>query len=304
MRFKNCIELIEKQNEEILHLHNLLRRRKYTLKYFLNPKNTFNLFCDYWIARKIRKLKKNDCEEFFYANGDDLDNEKKVAVYSCIVNNYDKLSEPLLNDSLLDYYCISDSKNSTQSTWKNISIPLTVNCSKPGMINRYCKLNPWLFFENYDFSIYVDGNIEIASDIRCLCSIAKKSKTGIAMHSHYYRDCIYNEAIACKIAKRGNIEAIKKQMIRYRQEGFPEHFGMVEATVIIVDLKNDIAKKIMTEWWDELLKSGSERDQISIPYVLWKNGYKISDIGCLGNDVRKNPKFRAKIHLSETTRSK
>ena len=85
-----------------------------------------------------------------------------------------------------------------------------------------------------------------------------------------------------------------------QKEFMPEDsdFGMVEATIIIVDLNNPIAKKIMDDWWYELLRSHSGRDQLSFPYVLWKNGYHISDVGCLGNNRRRNPKFRTRLHKS------
>ena len=227
-----------------------------------------------------------------------MEKEKKVVVYSCVTKGYDSLKDPILYDDALDYYLISDEKTSTQSVWKHMDIPQEMQHQNGGMINRYCKLNPFVFFQSYDFSIYIDGNIEIVSDIRNLCTIARNSKIGIAMHMHDDRDCIYRESSVCKLYKRGNVPAIEKQMKDYRQEGFPEHFGMVEATIIIVDLKNPIAKKIMNDWWGELLRSGSGRDQLSFPYVLWKNGFSISDVGCLGNNRRKNPKFRTRLHES------
>ena len=36
------------------------------------------------------------------------------------------------------------------------------------------------------------------------------------------------------------------------------------------------------------------------PYILWKEGYHIEDIGCLGNDEYRNPKFRINAHRGKT----
>ena len=36
----------------------------------------------------------------------------------------------------------------------------------------------------------------------------------------------------------------------------------------------------MEDWWKEIEKY-SNRDQVSLPYVLWKNGYQIGDVGTL-----------------------
>lgn len=297
MRLQDCYTALEKQNEEYLELRSSseLRIGK-TVKvlFSFNLKRIFNCIIS---AIKVKRKKGNIAPKpFFYSKGGFIDANKKVAVYSCITGGYDVLKDPLLVDNLLDYFLISDARNGNGSTWNYLDIPSDAKKYSGGMINRFCKLNPQKLFNDYDYSIYIDGNVEIVSDIRSLCAIAKDSKIGIAMHLHDRRDCIYNECIVCKLYKRGNSEAIDRQISKYRTEGFPEHFGMVEATIIIVDLNNDIAKKIMSDWWNELVASGSGRDQLSFPYVLWKNGYKIEDVGCLGNNRQKNPKFRSRLH--------
>lgn len=301
MKIQSCIDAIEKQNEEIVRLQNPCNR-KIALNFLFSLfsfKRILSFIQSRSLLKKLAKGKKKDLTPVFYAKGSFLDVSKKVAVYTCITNGYDNVNNPILIDDDMDYFCISDSSKKTKSIWQHLEIPASASKYDYAMINRFCKLNPWNIFSAYDYTIYIDGNIDICSDIRCLCSIAHNSKIGIAMHTHDYRDCIYNEAEACTILKRGNMDAIKTQMAKYRQEGFPEHFGMIEATIIIIDLKNDIAKKIMTEWWCELLQSKSGRDQLSFPYILWKNGFKISDVGCLGNNRRKNPKFRTRKHYNE-----
>lgn len=296
MKLEDCYKALEKQNEEYLTLRNsyeLWLGKTIKVLFSLNLKRIYACIVS---AIRSKKIKGNIIEQpIFYASGLPIDKNNKVVVYSCVTGNYDVISDPILVDDQLDYYLISDT-DEKKTEWKHLDIPNEACLYHGGMVNRFCKLNPWNFFSDYDYSIYIDGNIEIVSDIRNLCSIAKNSKIGIAMHLHNRRDCIYVERNVCKLYKRGNLIAIDKQVDKYHQEGFPEHFGMVEATIIIVDLKNPIAKKIMGEWWKELLRSHSGRDQLSFPYVLWKNGYHISDVGCLGNNLRRNPKFRTRLH--------
>lgn len=90
----------------------------------------------------------------------------------------------------------------------------------------------------------------------------------------------------------GNSEKIRQQIELYQKEKFPSEFPLFEATVIVVDLKNEHAKVIMDAWWKEFNRSESKRDQLSFPYVIWKLGYSGKDVGCLGTDVKLNPKFR------------
>lgn len=305
MKYQSCFNAIEKLNEENLQLRNSSEMAiGKTVKALLsmNFKRIYvcfrNVLKNKFIKPKLVKNKKIRNVPFFYANGDVLDMGKKVVVYTCITQGYDTVKEPFLYDDALDYYLITENNFSDKSIWKHMDLPNETANLKGGMVNRYCKLNPFALFPFYDFAIYIDGTVEIMSDIRNLCTLARDSKIGMAMHLHNRRDCIYNESLVCKLYNRGNFDAIKKQMEKYRQEGFPEHFGMVEATIIIVDLKNPIAKKIMSDWWNELVSSGCGRDQLSFPYVLWKNGYCISDVGCLGTDRIKNPKFRTKLHHS------
>ena len=42
---------------------------------------------------------------------------------------------------------------------------------------------------------------------------------------------------------------------------------------------------------NEFVESGSLRDQISLPYVLWKNNINIKQVSTLGNNVYQNSKL-------------
>ena len=165
------------------------------------------------------------------------------------------------------------------------------------LTNRYYKTHPFNLFKNdYDYAIYIDGNVTVVSEITCLYNVAHESKIGIAMHKHHQRDCAYDEGELCKVYKKGKPEDIDKQLNRYRSDGFPQKFGLHEATIIVVDLHNTIAKNLLELWWKEVLSTESKRDQLSFTYILWKNGYCSCDVGCLGNDEYHNPKFRIKKH--------
>ena len=57
----------------------------------------------------------------------------------------------------------------------------------------------------------------------------------------------------------------------------PEDFGVFLCGVLIREHNNPVCVKLMEDWWKEL-EEGSRRDQISFPYVLWKNGYVKEDV--------------------------
>lgn len=221
----------------------------------------------------------------------------KIAVYTCITGQYDKLITPFLNFENIDYIAFTDNKEEDNKVWQIRDIPEDIKKLQDNiLINRYIKFHPAeLFKENYDYAIYIDGNIKVISDLTNLV-YAINNKTGLAFHRHQFRNCIYNEIEVCRLIGKGNYEKMKKQTQRYRREGFPEQFGLYECNVIVSDLKNNEGINILNSWWDEFRNSESYRDQISLPYVVWKNNCLFDDIGSLGNNVYKNPKIRLESH--------
>ena len=295
---KNDIyDLIENINQEYLYLQNSkeyrMGKRIYKIKHIIQKIDVRSII--YYIKslksqRQIKKISKTISKnEIFYCKKKLSQPNAKCVVYTCITNNYDAVNESKIKK--IDHIMFSDRKINS-NTWEYKKIPTDILELGGNIVNRYYKMHPFELFSKYDYAIYVDGNIQIVSDVTSIVQIARDSKIGIAMHLHPERDCIYKEAKACIISHRGNKKNINSQIRKYNNEGFPHNFGLLEATIIVVDLKNKIAKKIFSDWYNEFCESKSGRDQLSLPYVIWKNGYKISDVGILVNYLFYNQIFR------------
>lgn len=295
---KNRIQIkkLEDYNKEFIKLYHSksIRFRRNITKL----KNCSLNYCIKLVKRKLYakigdikikiKTKTRDKQEFYYNFGNEL-NDTKVIVYACITNNYDVIKDPLYINDDTKYYLYKDDNTSNHSEiWKSKEIDYRKSLTNA---NRYYKFHPDIFEKEAEFAIYIDGTVKIISDVTTICSIARESKIGIAMHRHHVRDCVYQEAIACHCYGRGNKIKIDSLMKTYKNEGFPQKFGLCEATIIVYDLKNPLAKKIAHEWWENYMKSETKRDQLIFPYILWKNGFTMNDVGNLGNDLWNNPKF-------------
>lgn len=294
----DAVEALEELNARYIELlnskefiqGNRILHQKEKLRSF-DIKGILSRYHKYLIERKVvAKLAKSD-NRIFVNEGKAVANPPRGVVYTCITKGYDIAKDPLLLGNNLEYICFTDAYDSNCYYWKMIDIPEAAKKCYGGSVNRYCKMHPFDLFPDYSYAIYIDGNVQTISDLTRLYSVASESKTGIAMHLHSRRDCVYKEAEACSLYKRGNVRNIQSLMNRYRQEGFPENFGLLECTIIVVDLKNANAKKIFAEWWNELNICNTGRDQLVFPYILWKNGFAINDVGILGNNEYKNPKF-------------
>ena len=220
---------------------------------------------------------------------------KKIAVYKCITGNYDKIIAPEYKSERVDYILFTNNKNVKSDDWKIVYID-NVDGLNDAMLNRYVRMHPGRFLNGYDYAVYVDGNMIIYSDLSCLVNRINK-KYGVAFSMHSTRKKITSEYAACRALKKGNDEKMHAQIDRYLSEGMPNDYGLLETTVIAIDLKNKRAIDILDRWWDEFLSAGSMRDQVALPYVLWKNNIKVTEIGTLGNNIWLNPKFTKVKHL-------
>ncbi len=219
--------------------------------------------------------------------------EPKICVFTCITGNYDNVSEPFATFQNVDYVLFTNC-DIKSTNWKKVNIPEKISNMDNILINRYIKMHPFEFLKGYDYYIYVDGNVVIVSDIRNLINNLKLDY-GVAFHSHVLRNCIYDEINACIKFKKGNKNRLLEQKEKYLKEKFPKDYGLLEATVI-VSKENTISKEFFDSWWDNFINSKSYRDQIALPYTLWKMDLKTSEISTLGNNVYMNRYFYVKVH--------
>lgn len=250
------------------------------------------------LNKKNKKIKSKKQYEIIQQNKDISQNSK--VVYTCILGEYDKVYSPLIPTENTKYVIFSDNENIINETkiWEYRPIPEKIKeiCNNDNtLINRYIKMHPKEVFPEYDFALYIDGSIRIISDITDLFNRIN-NKTGLAMHVHPKREDVYEEAKACIKTKKGRKKYIKKQIKKYKKENFPEKYGLFEATVIAIDIKNENSQKILNEWWEEFFKTETYRDQLIFTYILWKNKYEFNDIGILGGDILLNPKFKRYMH--------
>lgn len=221
----------------------------------------------------------------------------KIAVYSCIVGKYDTVIEPVYKEDEIDYLMFTDQDIEWGSAWKIIDLKVDPHYDllTPTQLNRKIKILQTDELRKYDYTVYVDGNIEVVAGISPI--IANMGRNGFGVHYHKSRDCIYDEVVAVKHLKRVSGEEMDQQIDSYRSEGFPPHYGLYENSILIRNNKDVETQHLMEAWWDEYCRYPT-RDQLSLPYVIWREGYKKGKIQILGNDVERNTRFnRINNHL-------
>ncbi|NTW33705.1 MAG: DUF616 domain-containing protein [Bacteroidetes bacterium] len=211
----------------------------------------------------------------------------RLAIYTCVVGGYDKIRLPKYIDDRIDYHCWTDTPELVPETWVSHDIKsLSMNAKD---VNRYIKINIQKLSElrGYDYTVYVDGSIELVGDVYEVAEDLNKNNVIMGMYDHPFRKCLYDEAIEC--AKLGHVDVmlIKRQLRKYLESGYPKSAGLYECNVIFRKNEKNI-EKIMEMWWGEY-KKGAKRDQISIPWVAWINNFKITSLG--KSDARYDNKY-------------
>lgn len=274
----------------ISYLRNLIKKRR-----FIKLSRLLFIHLKKKKGPKVQKEIKSDIQNLKCII--EKNNDFKIVIYTCITGNYDNIEEPLLLEQGCDYILFSNNKDIQSINWKIQEIPENImKLEDNAKINRYIKMHPKQLFKDYDYAIYIDGNIKIVSELSQLIKKINRN-TGLAIHRHCANTCVFDEVKTCRAYGKGNYKKLRKQVDRYKKEGFPKNYGMLECNILVSDLKNNMSEKIFDEWWNEYINSESMRDQIALPYVLWRNKILVNDIGMLGNNVNVNPVIKINPHI-------
>lgn len=216
---------------------------------------------------------------------------EEVVVYTAILDGHDELA-PAHRLPEVRFVCFTDGSTPRTEGWNFIKIPRTRD--NPRRVSRWFKVHPHRLFPDHIWSIWCDGTHRLNCDPSPLVLQASR---GFAAYSHRHRDCVYDEALVC-IDRGFPEDVIRAQMRRYRDEGFPAHYGLFENGVLVRRHRQEEVISVMEDWWDEI-ERGSVRDQLSLPYVLWKRDFHINKL--TGGNAVENEFFTFTPHDVRST---
>lgn len=142
--------------------------------------------------------------------------------------------------------------------------------SPPSTQNRlnakWWKLRPDLALPDEPVTIWIDASVTILRpDFAELC-LAELGDDDALLMRHPWRDCVYAEAAvsqAPELEHKYGGQFIPEQMARYREQGHPEGWGLVQTTVI-VRRDTERMRALNDAWWAEIV-AWSIQDQLSLP---------------------------------------
>lgn len=199
---------------------------------------------------------------------------KSCVIYTSVTDGYDPLMQPAVIDPEFDYVCFSnDFPQGRNGVWEIRPIPFQHPDAL--VLSRYAKLQPHAVFPEYECSVWMDANIRIvAPDFYALVreQMERGSLSAHVNHVHEGRDCAYDEIETClRYAKIGLKDALR-QYAHLRKNHYPRHQGLYENNIIYRRHNDPSVRKMNDRWWAEFLQY-ARRDQFSLNYIYWQEGF-------------------------------
>lgn len=209
-------------------------------------------------------------------------------VYTAIFGEYDELHAPLVRSPGCDYVCFTDRPFSSEG-WEVRVVACDETDARRAA--RRCKVLSHVFCPDHSVSLWVDGNVRPAADVRSLMA-AFLRETDLCVFPHYCRRCIYAEARECRRLGLDDAATIDAQMDDYRRQGYPENRGLAETGALLRRHSHRI-RRFNEVWWEQVSRF-SVRDQLSFDYVAWELGVTYATFP---GEIRSSRHFEYLPHL-------
>lgn len=194
----------------------------------------------------------------------------RLAAVCAIYGGYDLI--PPVPEGVDDAVLVTDVP--VRSGWRNVVEPSDAH---PRLAAKRAKARPDLYTD-CDASLWMDGSIHVrdGSFARHVRELLGRTELVLTDHPETRR-CLYDEAEHCQDWPKYADEPLREQTQHYRDEGMPAGFGLWAAGCIA--RSHTAAMKDLGDAWLREMERWSIQDQVSLPYVLWRDGISFMTFG-------------------------
>ncbi len=178
------------------------------------------------------------------------------AIFSVITGGYDEIPQaPYFKgwDSIM----FTDKITNNNRGWKIVQLPKVEN---PLVQSRDIKIRPHIHLKEYDLVCYIDGNQKLL----------KEPLNEPIWYQHAKRKNIFEEAQQIINNGRFPADIINAQIDYYKEMGY-KNTGLYLNGYHIRKNKDDKINHLHEVWFEETCRF-APRDQLSLPYAIWKTG--------------------------------
>jgi hypothetical protein len=208
-------------------------------------------------------------------------------IYSCLFGTREKLlnQNQQFKDKQSKYMLFTDQKDLNSNFWDIVY--LEKEALPDRRTSRLPKILPYRWLpEIFKQSIYIDNSVLITSNLTKYWELL--DDCDFIMFPHPSRDNVIQEVNHLIKLQHYEHHKMREMISEYEKLGFDLNTKLGMGTILIRNHSTEIAKKQQDIWIQQVLY-GSERDQISMGYSLWKSKLQYKFIN---NSIRSNVDFK------------
>ncbi len=195
----------------------------------------------------------------------------RILIYTAITGGYDGLKQPFCPPDDFDFLCFvskGTKKSEYDGVWRIEEIPYEWDDNI--LLSRAEKMNPHTTLpEGYDYSLWMDGNIEITdSSLYDICRDLASRDVKYAGVCHPYRDCVFDEMEYVLRDRRESLWNLLCIVTFLRRHHMPEHVGLMENNIIFRKHCDEAVVEFDRWWWECFLKF-PRRDQMVHSFAMY-----------------------------------
>lgn len=200
----------------------------------------------------------------------------RAVVYACASLDYDQIFSPVAPTPGVDFLLFADRRPRFVRGWQWRPMPEAVRGMSQTLANRYAKFFPQAVLPEAGCSVYLDANILVLGDLTPLIGEFLASGADIGLFPHRERSTLAEEFEFCRQVGKippSDVEKGLAQLRRYREAGLPPDPSFTENAIIFRRHGSPLLAEAIDLWWSEL-QTYTQRDQLSLPYVLYRTGLR------------------------------
>ncbi len=200
---------------------------------------------------------------------------KRGVVYTCMFEAGVWVEAPLHRNAFWDYFCFTNREDlwgKKEKGWQFLK-PFCIEDQDDDWMTNYHMINAHTIFADYDFSIWVAPEMRIVGDLNEWYEIYGKNASFLSF-SDYKDDSIYDILITTMVDDDSNIGCRKKRY-RYLQEGYPEHYGLIDTRCLFRNHRDEILCEVLKDWWEDAV-CDKMYGKFGFNYAAWKKNFKFA----------------------------
>ena len=167
----------------------------------------------------------------------------------------------------VEYVCFTDMHASAAPSGWQLRPPLWQHADPRRSARWHKIMGHTSLGDSNKHSLWIDGTVQLLVNPWELVDRYLTDRD-IAVFRHHERVCVYQELEMCLRLGYDDPDVMRRQVERYREEGYPPRRGLWEMGAFLRSHTPAI-QQFNQLWWREV-EYGSVRDQLSVNYAAWK----------------------------------